>query len=93
LLKNRTRAFVALSAVFSGVKDLRAAITEARHEREYGKRTILFIDEIHRFNKGQQDALLPAVENGTVTLIRRDYREPFVRSHRRFAVTFPRAGA
>ena len=61
--------FVALSAVFSGVKDLRAAIAEARHEREYGKRTILFIDEIHRFNKGQQDALLPAVENGTLTLI------------------------
>ena len=61
--------FVALSAVFSGVKDLRAAIAEARHEREYGKRTILFIDEIHRFNKGQQDALLPAVEKGTVTLI------------------------
>jgi len=61
--------FVALSAVFSGVKDLRAAITEARHERQYGKRTILFIDEIHRFNKGQQDALLHAVEDGTVTLI------------------------
>lgn len=61
--------FVALSAVFSGVKELRAAITEARHERQYGKRTILFVDEIHRFNKGQQDALLPAVENGTVTLI------------------------
>src|SRR5688572_4525889 len=61
--------FVALSAVFSGVKDLRAAITEARQERKFGTRTILFIDEIHRFNKGQQDALLPAVENGTVTLI------------------------
>ena len=61
--------FIALSAVFSGVKDLRAAIAEARHEREFGKRTILFIDEIHRFNKAQQDALLPAVENGTVTLI------------------------
>jgi putative ATPase len=61
--------FVALSAVFSGVKDLRAAIAEAKHERSYGKRTILFIDEIHRFNKAQQDALLPAVENGTVTLI------------------------
>jgi putative ATPase len=61
--------FVALSAVFSGVRDLRAAITEARHERKFGVRTILFIDEIHRFNKGQQDALLPAVENGTVTLI------------------------
>jgi putative ATPase len=70
LLAEKSAArFVALSAVFSGVKDLRAAITEARHEREYGKRTILFIDEIHRFNKGQQDALLPAVENGTVTLI------------------------
>ena len=70
LLAEKTDArFVALSAVFSGVKDLRAAIVEARHEREYGKRTILFIDEIHRFNKGQQDALLPAVENGTVTLI------------------------
>jgi putative ATPase len=70
LLSEKSEArFVALSAVFSGVKDLRAAITEARHEREYGKRTTLFIDEIHRFNKGQQDALLPAVENGTVTLI------------------------
>ena len=70
LLAEKSAArFIALSAVFSGVKDLRAAIAEARHEREYGKRTILFIDEIHRFNKGQQDALLPAVENGTVTLI------------------------
>jgi putative ATPase len=61
--------FVALSAVFSGVKDMRAAIHEARERRERGERTVLFIDEIHRFNKGQQDALLPAVENGTVTLI------------------------
>jgi putative ATPase len=70
LLAEKSEArFIALSAVFSGVKDLRAAIAEARHEREFGKRTILFIDEIHRFNKGQQDALLPAVENGTVTLI------------------------
>jgi putative ATPase len=61
--------FIALSAVFSGVKDLRAAIAEAKQERKFGKRTILFIDEIHRFNKGQQDALLHAVENGTITLI------------------------
>jgi putative ATPase len=61
--------FIALSAVFSGVKDLRAAIAEAKQEKKFGKRTILFIDEIHRFNKGQQDALLHAVENGTVTLI------------------------
>src|SRR5580765_4662464 len=61
--------FIALSAVFSGVKDLRESIQEAKAEQRYGKRTVLFIDEIHRFNKGQQDALLHAVENGTVTLI------------------------
>jgi putative ATPase len=61
--------FIALSAVFSGVKDLREAIQEAKTEKRYGKRTVLFIDEIHRFNKSQQDALLHAVENGTVTLI------------------------
>lgn len=61
--------FIALSAVFSGVKDLRAAIADAKQERKFGARTILFIDEIHRFNKGQQDALLHAVENGTVILI------------------------
>src|SRR5207253_3654203 len=70
LLAEKTDArFVALSAVFSGVKDLRAAIAEARLDRRRARRTILFIDEIHRFNKAQQDALLPAVENGTVTLI------------------------
>ena len=61
--------FVALSAVFSGVKELRAAIGQARLDRLRGRRTILFVDEIHRFNKAQQDALLPAVEDGTVTLI------------------------
>ncbi|MFN2498684.1 MAG: replication-associated recombination protein A [Pyrinomonadaceae bacterium] len=70
LLAEKSEArFVALSAVFSGVKDLRAAIAEASHERKFGTRTTLFIDEIHRFNKGQQDALLHAVENGTLTLI------------------------
>jgi len=69
LAENRGLRFVPLSAVFSGVKDLREAIQEARKEANYGKRTLLFIDEIHRFNKAQQDALLPAVENGTVTLI------------------------
>ena len=61
--------FIALSAVFSGVKDLRGAIAEARLNRQRGHRTILFIDEIHRFNKAQQDALLPAVEDGTVVLV------------------------
>lgn len=70
LLAEKTGArFTELSAVFSGVKDLRAAIADARAEKKFGTRTILFIDEIHRFNKGQQDALLHAVEDGTITLI------------------------
>lgn len=69
LAENSGMRFIALSAVFSGVKDLREAIQEAKTEQRYGKRTVLFIDEIHRFNKAQQDALLHAVENGTVTLI------------------------
>src|SRR6266496_3002377 len=70
LLAEKTKSrFIALSAVLSGVKDLREAITDARQERKFGVRTVLFIDEIHRFNKSQQDALLHAVENGTVTLI------------------------
>lgn len=70
LLADRSEAkFVPLSAVFSGVKDIRAAISDARETRRMRRRTVLFIDEIHRFNKGQQDALLPAVEDGTVTLI------------------------
>jgi putative ATPase len=70
LLAHRAGArFVPLSAVFSGVKEVRAAITEAREQKRKGRRTILFIDEIHRFNKAQQDALLPAVEDGTITLV------------------------
>ena len=69
LAENSGLRFIALSAVFSGVKDLRDAIQQAKAEVSYGKRTVLFIDEIHRFNKAQQDALLHAVENGTVTLI------------------------
>jgi len=62
--------FVALSAVLGGVKDLREATEAARERlRLHGRRTLLFIDEIHRFNKAQQDALLPHVEAGTVTLL------------------------
>jgi putative ATPase len=61
--------FVALSAVSAGVADLRAAVADARRARTLGKRTVLFIDEIHRFNKAQQDAVLPYVEDGTLTLI------------------------
>lgn len=61
--------FIALSAVLSGVKDIRASIEQAEEYLRQGKHTILFIDEIHRFNKSQQDALLPYVESGLVTLI------------------------
>jgi putative ATPase len=62
--------FVALSAVLAGVKDIRAVIEEARRQRQrLGKRTLLFIDEIHRFNKAQQDALLPHVERGELIFI------------------------
>lgn len=61
--------FVALSAVLSGVRELREAIAEARAARKRKSRTVLFIDEIHRFNKAQQDALLHALEDGTVTLV------------------------
>ncbi|PWY56238.1 recombination factor protein RarA [Legionella qingyii] len=61
--------WIALSAVFSGVKDIRAAIEKAQENLNLGKHTILFIDEIHRFNKAQQDALLPYTESGLVTFI------------------------
>jgi putative ATPase len=63
-------AFIAISAVFAGVKEIRAAMEEAQHTLDQRrKRTLLFVDEIHRFNKSQQDALLPFVESGLVTFI------------------------
>ena len=61
--------FIALSAVFSGVKDIREAVQRAEVLAAQGRRTILFVDEVHRFNKAQQDAFLPYVESGTVTFI------------------------
>jgi len=61
--------FVELSATGSGVKDLKLVIDKAQSGRRLGQKTILFIDEIHRWNKAQQDALLPYVENGTITFI------------------------
>ncbi len=61
--------FVALSAVFSGVKDIREAVQKAEIERARGRHTILFVDEVHRFNKAQQDAFLPFVEQGLLTFI------------------------
>jgi putative ATPase len=61
--------FEPLSAVFSGVADLRKVFDAARKRREMGHGTLLFVDEIHRFNRAQQDALLPVVEDGTIILI------------------------
>ncbi|HEY0210783.1 replication-associated recombination protein A [Acerihabitans sp.] len=58
-----------ISAVTSGIKEIREAIERARRNRDAGRRTILFVDEVHRFNKSQQDAFLPHVEEGTITLI------------------------
>ena len=70
LIAKETQAdFHQLSAVGSGVKELRAIFEKAEENRKAGKKTILFVDEIHRWNKSQQDALLPHVERGTVILI------------------------
>ena len=70
LLADETNlAFEQLSAIFSGVQDLRKAFDRAKVKRETGKGTLLFIDEIHRFNRAQQDSFLPYMEDGTITLV------------------------
>lgn len=61
--------FEAISAIFTGVADLRNVFDNAKHRRRMGQGTLLFVDEIHRFNKSQQDAFLPYVEDGTITLV------------------------
>ena len=70
ITKSCDAQFLSVSAVLSGVKDIRAAIEQAKQYRSvYNKDTVLFVDEVHRFNKSQQDAFLPYVEDGTVTFI------------------------
>lgn len=69
LARETSLAFAPLSAVFSGVADVRKAVEEAKRRREMGQGTLLFVDEIHRFNRAQQDGFLPFVEDGTVILI------------------------
>ena len=69
-IASKTRAkFITFSAVNSGVKEIRKVMEEAERGKAYGIRTIVFIDEIHRFNKAQQDAFLPYVEKGSIILI------------------------
>jgi putative ATPase len=79
VIANTTKArFEQLNAVTAGVGDLRQIVTQAKERLgEHGQRTILFIDEIHRFNKSQQDALLPAVEDGTIVLIGATTENPY----------------
>ncbi|MDR0486990.1 MAG: AAA family ATPase, partial [Treponema sp.] len=84
VIANTTRAaFEKLNAVLSGVKDIREVIDRSDERfRLYGKRTILFVDEVHRWNKAQQDALLPWVENGTVILVGATTENPFFEVNR-----------
>jgi len=79
IIANTTRAhFIAINAVLAGVKEIREAIATAQDKRGmFSQRTILFVDEVHRFNKAQQDALLPWVENGTVILIGATTENPY----------------
>ncbi|MEO0406966.1 MAG: AAA family ATPase [Cyanobacteria bacterium P01_A01_bin.135] len=79
IIANTTRShFISVNAVLAGVKEIRAAIATAQEQRgQQGQRTILFVDEVHRFNKAQQDALLPWVENGTIVLIGATTENPY----------------
>ena len=79
IIAQTTRAhFIALNAVLAGVKDIREAIATATNQGKYHQqKTILFVDEVHRFNKSQQDALLPWVENGTIILIGATTENPY----------------
>lgn len=70
IIANQTKsAFINFSAVNSGIKEIRTVMEKAERNRQYGERTIVFVDEIHRFNKAQQDAFLPFVERGSIVLI------------------------
>jgi putative ATPase len=70
IIANHTKSqFINFSAVTSGIKEIRTVMQEAENNRQFGQRTIVFVDEIHRFNKAQQDAFLPFVEKGSIILI------------------------
>ena len=70
IIANTTKAaFIDFSAVTSGIKEIRSVMQKAEDNRRYGEKTIVFVDEIHRFNKAQQDAFLPFVEKGSIILI------------------------
>ena len=85
--------FVQLSAVFSGVADLKRVFEEAGRRRAAGQVTLLFVDEIHRFNRAQQDGFLAVVEDGTVVLVGATTENPVLRPEWRPVVALPGAGA
>ena len=92
LLAHETQLeFEQLSAIFSGVQDLRKAFDRAKARREQGRGTLLFIDEIHRFNRAQQDSFLPHMEDGTITLVGATTENPSFELNG--AVLTPRLGA
>ena len=78
IIANMTKAdFIEFSAVLAGIKEIKQVMADAERARQYGTRTIVFIAEIHRFNNAQQDALLPAVEAGLLTLIGATTEHPY----------------
>ena len=85
--------FVQVSAVYSNTAEIRGILEAAKERLGEGVGTVLFVDEIHRFNKAQQDGFLPCIEDGTVTLIGATTENPVIRTECRIDVENPRAGA
>ena len=81
--------FIEFSAVLAGIKEIKQVMAEAERARQYGTRTIVFIDEIHRFNKAQQDAFLPHVEKGNIRLIGATTENPSFEINLRAAFALP----
>ena len=91
IIANMTKAeFIEFSAVLAGIKEIKQVMADAERARQYGTRTIVFIDEIHRFNKAQQDAFLPHVEKGNIRLIGATTENPSFEINCRVALALPR---
>ena len=94
IIASMTKAeFIEFSAVLAGIKEIKQVMADAERARQYGTRTIVFIDEIHRFNKAQQDAFLPSRGKRQHPPDRRHHRESVVRDQLRVALALPRLRA
>ncbi len=90
IIAGKTRAeFINFSAVTSGIKEIKDVMRQAEESRRMGRRTVLFVDEIHRFNKAQQDAFLPYVERGSIILIGATTENPSFEINSRASVPVP----